>query len=251
MKFRLQLSAFLVGASLIVTFSSPGVAQMFVGMLPPYQILAIVRSVGLVPTERPVRSGPTYFVRALDYSGRLVRVVIDGRSGGVLSVQAAGEGGPVRLGYYPRIRVPPEMFDDSDDGGVPNPSSPPPGSFGRVAPAWSPDPRVGAGSMWMQPAMPAPAARLPGGSTLVPTAPTGGHTADLAPAFTPIPRARPSAALAQPRPVAADPSQKLEVSPSHEVALPDQKPTEQTTRSNPTKPDGGSVSAFPPVTPLE
>src|SRR5262252_9288386 len=105
-KLRVQLCALVVGITSAV-FSSPSMAQMFARLLPPYEILTIVRSVGLLPTTPPMRAGATYFLRALDRHGRVMRVVVDGRFGEVLSVEPAYLGPGVRFGYYPRVGAPP------------------------------------------------------------------------------------------------------------------------------------------------
>ena len=57
-----------------------------VAALPPYEIVSIVRSVGLRPLHRPVRQGPTYAMRAVDRAGQEVRVVVDARFGRILRV---------------------------------------------------------------------------------------------------------------------------------------------------------------------
>src|SRR5262245_44569131 len=49
--------------------------------VPPYEVLTIVRSMGLEPLTRPVRNGPAYALRAVDSTGQEVRVVIDARRG--------------------------------------------------------------------------------------------------------------------------------------------------------------------------
>jgi len=54
--------------------------------LPPYEIVRIVRANGLAPLSRPVRRGPTYMLAASDRSGRQLRVVVDARSGEILTV---------------------------------------------------------------------------------------------------------------------------------------------------------------------
>jgi len=65
----------------------PGVVYPAYGPgLPPYEVIAIVRSLGLEPLTRPFRTGPTYALRALDPAGQEVRVVVDARLGRVLGV---------------------------------------------------------------------------------------------------------------------------------------------------------------------
>ena len=55
--------------------------------LPPYEIVALMRSIGLRPLHRPVREGPTYAMRAVDPIGEEVRVVVDARSGRILRIE--------------------------------------------------------------------------------------------------------------------------------------------------------------------
>jgi hypothetical protein len=54
--------------------------------LPPYEVLASVRSIGLEPLSRPTRFGPLYSLRAVDPAGREVRVIADARTGRILKV---------------------------------------------------------------------------------------------------------------------------------------------------------------------
>ena len=48
--------------------------------LSPYDIVAAVQSLGLMPTTRAVRRGHYYVLHALDRRGTEVRVVADARS---------------------------------------------------------------------------------------------------------------------------------------------------------------------------
>ena len=59
------------------------------GDVPPYEVLAIVRSKGLAPLGRPRRQGTAYALRALDPSDREVQVTVDARTGRILRVVAA------------------------------------------------------------------------------------------------------------------------------------------------------------------
>jgi hypothetical protein len=56
------------------------------GFVPPYEIARIVRSAGFDPLAPPLRQGATYVVRATDFRGILMRVVVDGRSGAIRAV---------------------------------------------------------------------------------------------------------------------------------------------------------------------
>ena len=79
-----KIPAILV-ASLIALGSSPAWAEplrpIFGGALPPAEVNSIVRSMGLMPTSRPIREGQTYAVLAADPRGRQRRVIVDARFG--------------------------------------------------------------------------------------------------------------------------------------------------------------------------
>lgn len=72
----------------------PGAARPGTAVLPPHEILAIMRSTGLEPLSRPLRFGPVYVLRAVNPSSREVKVIVDARSGRVLKVH------PVLLQRY-------------------------------------------------------------------------------------------------------------------------------------------------------
>jgi hypothetical protein len=61
-------------------------AQGQPGSLPPREIIEIVRSGGFDPLGQPLRRGPNYVLRAVDDTDREVSVVINARSGDILSV---------------------------------------------------------------------------------------------------------------------------------------------------------------------
>ena len=59
---------------------APGSAQSpppLPGFVPPFEITRIVRTAGFDPMARPLREGTTYVVRATDFRGILMRVVVD------------------------------------------------------------------------------------------------------------------------------------------------------------------------------
>ncbi len=64
----------------------PALAQGGPGVLPPYEIVTILRSTGMTPLGQPMRRGPTYVLRAVDEDGEEVRVVVDARHGEIVSV---------------------------------------------------------------------------------------------------------------------------------------------------------------------
>jgi hypothetical protein len=63
-------------------------------VLPPYEILTILRSTGLDPVGSPARRGGEYVLRAIDADGTHVRVVMDARMGEILSVTPVIAGAP-------------------------------------------------------------------------------------------------------------------------------------------------------------
>jgi hypothetical protein len=86
--------------------------------LPPHEILARVRSSGFDPVSRPLRSGRTFTLRALDRYNLELNLVVDAHSGRVLSANeavapryAARRGpayGPYEAPVYARIFGSPE-----------------------------------------------------------------------------------------------------------------------------------------------
>jgi len=104
----------------------PGdIAPSYAEALPPYEIIASVRSAGFRPLSRPVQRGPVYVLFAVDRYFMDVRVTVDARSGRVLSAtRLAGAlyGGPgydghdvlprpQTLGYPPLAERPPRGYE--------------------------------------------------------------------------------------------------------------------------------------------
>jgi hypothetical protein len=56
------------------------------GVLPPYEIVTIIRSTGLDPLGRPIRRGPHYVLYAVGDDDREVRVLVNARSGKIVSL---------------------------------------------------------------------------------------------------------------------------------------------------------------------
>jgi hypothetical protein len=85
-----------------------------------------VRAAGFDPLAPPLREGKTYVVRATDFRGILMRVVVDGQSGAIRAVNriVAGPGPYGQMGMLPSYGVPPPY-------GVPPDSAPPP-EFGSL-----------------------------------------------------------------------------------------------------------------------
>lgn len=147
--------------------------------LPPHEILTIIRSTGLEPLSRPLRFGPAYALRAVNPSGREVKVVVDARTGRVLHVH------PVLVQRYvlpPSYGRPPGQVANVPDGYGANSriAAQPP----RVARVEGPPVRgLAAGAL---PAVPVPAAAPPR-----PTPQAGPP---------PLPRPRPKLAAAESTP---------------------------------------------------
>jgi hypothetical protein len=95
------------------------------GFISPFETLRIVRAAGLDPLAPPLRQGTTYVVRAIDFRGVAMRVVVDARSGvirdanpivsgpGLYGPYAPGPYGPVhfgRLGPPPYLGPPDELY---------------------------------------------------------------------------------------------------------------------------------------------
>src|SRR5439155_4325494 len=53
----------------------PGYPPGYAVGVPPYEVVAVVRSAGLEPLTRPLRNGPAYVLRAVDPAGQEVRVI--------------------------------------------------------------------------------------------------------------------------------------------------------------------------------
>jgi hypothetical protein len=52
-----------------------------IGFVSPYEIMRTVRSAGFHPVSRPLREGASYVLRATDFRGIPMRVVLDARTG--------------------------------------------------------------------------------------------------------------------------------------------------------------------------
>ena len=61
------------------TAQSPQPLPPLPGFVGPYEISRIVRAAGFDPLAPPRREGATYVVRAVDFRGTLMRIVVDGR----------------------------------------------------------------------------------------------------------------------------------------------------------------------------
>jgi len=90
--------------ALVLTVASPVLAQTAhpAGRVPPEDVLSSIRSLGLEPATRPLLRGRVYALRAFDTAHAEKRVLVDARSGEVLSVRAVADAGPAEAPYNPR-----------------------------------------------------------------------------------------------------------------------------------------------------
>ena len=141
-------------------------------VLPPHEILTIVRSTRLDPIGRPVRQGPNYVLHAIDEDDREMRVIVSARTGEILRMAPAATSAriPPRGGVGPygrtdryeraapapgyitpdgyRYSSRPPVIDDDDDDLPPGQQAPrPPGNVPGAAsrPGSAPLPRTGYG----------------------------------------------------------------------------------------------------------
>jgi hypothetical protein len=166
--------------------------------LPPYEIVAIIRSAGLAPLTRPVRRGQDYVVIAGARNGGQMRVVVDAYEGDILRVTpvaapqpyGAPSAYPYERQYEPRYE--PRYDPRSRLAPIgPEIKDPPPGSYPRGA--YGPSSRYDG----VPPVPPrnVPNARLAN----APPVATLPHPA-VKPAHPPLPRSRPSVAASQTAP---------------------------------------------------
>ena len=96
------------------------------GFVPPYEILRTLRAAGFQPLAPPLREGTTYVVRALDFRGVPMRVVVDAHSGAIRDANriVAGPGlygpympGPYAPTNYGRLAAPPYPSPDDIEPG--------------------------------------------------------------------------------------------------------------------------------------
>ncbi len=112
-------------------YAGPGYAGSYAGsgyagsglpdpVLPPYEIMSIVRSTGLAPLTRPMRRGPYYVLVAVDRVGRQMRVVVDAQLGDIVNMRPA----MAAASYGPEVGRP---------NGLPGAATVPPGPVGPTA----------------------------------------------------------------------------------------------------------------------
>jgi len=261
-----------VGAGLTVlgiAAASSAHAQIYVGppriyaappvivdpaVVPPGEILMLVRAAGLTPLTQPARRGPRYVLLASDRMGGQLQVVLSAYDGRIIRVVPAHD---PRFAYHPPrphgvVPLPPAQY------GAPPPSqygAPPPAQYGAP-----PAPRYGAPAHELKdPPPPVRSTRStpPRGSGPPPrtddqrlaSAPPAADPVPPRPARTPLPRPRPLTASNRATP-------PVETSPEAETPTPPAATAAQP-RPAPTTGQGKPAAAPPaetklvPVAPLE
>jgi hypothetical protein len=86
------------------------------GFVPPYEIVHTLRSAGFDPLGPPLREGTTYVIRANDYRGILMRVVVDAHTGAIRDANRIlpGPGSDMRLGMLPPYEASPDIMPPPD-----------------------------------------------------------------------------------------------------------------------------------------
>ena len=90
--------------------AAPPVAQPVTGFVSSYEITRIARSAGFDPLAPPLREGTIYVLRATDYRGILMRVVIDARTGAIRDANRIVPG----PGRYGQFYGAPSLYDPAD-----------------------------------------------------------------------------------------------------------------------------------------
>jgi hypothetical protein len=98
----------------------PGTYPPAPGGLPPYEVMAIVRSSGFEPLSRPLRQGPAYVVRAADPAGRLMHVFVDARMGRIVRVVPAMRRDAMSAYPSPPYPIPPGRGVPDGNGSTAN-----------------------------------------------------------------------------------------------------------------------------------
>jgi hypothetical protein len=92
---------------------SPQALPSYTGFVSSYEIVRRIRTAGFDPLAPPLREGTTYVLRATDYRGILMRVVVDARTGAIRDVTRIVPG-PGRYGQF--YGVPP--YDPANFDGI-------------------------------------------------------------------------------------------------------------------------------------
>jgi len=95
------------------------------GFVPPYEITRTVRAAGFDPLAPPLREGTTYVLRANDFRGILMRVVVDARTGAIRDANRIVPGpGMNDPGTYGQVGMMPPYGSSPDEMRLPYGRSP-------------------------------------------------------------------------------------------------------------------------------
>jgi hypothetical protein len=90
--------------------AAPSVTQPVTGFVSSYEITRIARSAGFDPLAPPLREGTIYVLRATDYRGILMRVVIDAHTGAIRDANRIVPG----PGRYGQFYGTPSLYDPAE-----------------------------------------------------------------------------------------------------------------------------------------
>jgi hypothetical protein len=180
-----------------------------VGFVSPYEVARTLRGAGFDVLAPPLREGTTYVVRATDFRGLLMRVVVDARTGAIRDATRIVPG----PGRYGQLYGAPAPYDPADyDNSVPllGESEMGPPRSRPMAPMPSMVPMPSESSRPARPSM----------SPIPPLAPASAVARSPAAAHSvPLPRARPAAvALRERAPAVAAQPQSVPTAPAPAAA---------------------------------
>jgi len=160
------------------------------GLLPPYEVTRIVRSAGFDPLAPPLREGATYVLRATDFRGILMRVVVDGHSGAIRAVNRIVAATDYAVGMMPPYGAPP--YGPPPYGAPVYRGPPMEDPLGEPYAALQPEGPTGYDGAEIAPAEP----------SAPPPAPPPAHTVTRPglPALPPLPRPRPASLVSRKAP---------------------------------------------------
>jgi hypothetical protein len=106
-----RTAGFTLTMLLLAAVSGRAQAPLPAGLVPPYEIMRSVRMAGFRPVAPPLREGSTYAVRATDFRGILMRVVVDANTGAIRAVNRIVRG----PGNYGQLGMAEPPFGPADD----------------------------------------------------------------------------------------------------------------------------------------
>jgi len=160
----------LTAAGAVAQAPAPPQPRPFTGFVSTFEVMRTVRAAGFDPLVPPLREGTTYVLRATDFRGILMRVVLDARTGAIRDVTRIVPAAPNALGMVPPPYGTPPGYA-SQPYGSPNQYDAPAAGMGPT--------QVGVPGQLSQPAT-------------VPAATSSTHAQ-----FPPLPRSRPAELTSQ------------------------------------------------------